>query len=218
MTEIDDMNLEWYAVPMMSRLVLEIGGLEFPAAPFNGWFASVEISSRDLTDDGRYGLLKDLGDAMKLDTTNNSSLWKDRVGLELNAAVLYSFQRVGASIVDQHTVSEQFLIHLRNEYRERGGCPADWVWISPSQSGSLTPVYHQEMLHYHLSPSFEKQDNLWQTYRFPEDGAAKQFRLRSIGIALRFSVCFYRAVLKRRPLVKIIFSTGKKPMETVRTS
>ena len=103
---------------------------------------------------------------MELDTANNSSLWKDRVALEMNAAVLHSFQKSGATIVDQHTVSEQFQTHLRNELRERGGCPADWVWLTPSQSGSLTPLYHQEMLHYHLSPSFERQDVLWETYRY----------------------------------------------------
>lgn len=47
--------------------------------------------------------------------------------------------------------------HMDNEYRCRGGCPADWVWIVPPMSGSITPVFHQEMLNYHLSPSFEYQ-------------------------------------------------------------
>ncbi len=57
----------------------------------------------------------------------------------------------------QHTVSESFQTHLEEEYRVRGGCPSDWVWLTPSQSGSLVPLYHQEMLHYHLSPSYERQ-------------------------------------------------------------
>jgi len=63
----------------------------------------------------------------------------------------------GISIVDQHTVSEQFQAHLEQEYLLRGGCPSDWLWMTPSQSGSLTPLFHQEMLHYHLTPSYEAQ-------------------------------------------------------------
>lgn len=137
--------------------MLEVGGLQFPAAPFAGWYTSVEIATRDLLEDNRYGLMKKIGRAMGLDTTTNSTLWRDRVALEMNAAVLHSFQSAGATIVDQHTISDQFQTHLRNEMRGRGGCPADWVWLTPSQSGSLTPLYHQEMLHYHLSPSYEKQ-------------------------------------------------------------
>lgn len=47
--------------------------------------------------------------------------------------------------------------HMENEYRVRGGCPGDWVWIVPPMSGSITPVFHQEMLNYRLTPSFEYQ-------------------------------------------------------------
>ena len=57
----------------------------------------------------------------------------------------------------QHSVSEQFQTHLEEEFKTRGGCPSDWLWLNPSQSGSLTSLFHQEMLHYHLSPSFESQ-------------------------------------------------------------
>ena len=94
---------------------------------------------------------------MGLDSTNNGSLWMDRVAIELNTAILHSYSKNGVSVVDQHSASEQFMIHFKNEMRERGGCPADWVWLTPSQSGSLTPVYHQEQLHYHLSPKYLRQ-------------------------------------------------------------
>jgi len=47
--------------------------------------------------------------------------------------------------------------HMEMEVRLRGGCPADWVWLVPPMSGSLTPVYHQEMLNYILSPFFYYQ-------------------------------------------------------------
>jgi len=39
---------------------------------------------------------------------------------------------------------------METETRLRGGCPADWVWIVPPISGSLTPVFHQEMINYSL--------------------------------------------------------------------
>ena len=94
---------------------------------------------------------------MGLDSSNNRTLWMDRVALELNTAILHSFSKHQISIVDQHSASDQFMIHFKNEMKERGGCPADWVWLTPSQSGSLTPVYHQEQLHYHLSPKYLRQ-------------------------------------------------------------
>lgn len=47
--------------------------------------------------------------------------------------------------------------HLENEQKARGGCPADWAWIVPPISGSLTPVFHQEMVNYVLSPAFRYQ-------------------------------------------------------------
>jgi len=97
---------------------------------------------------------------MGLDSTNNMTLWKDRVALELNVAILHSFAKQGVAIVDQHSCSEQFMIHMNKEFKTRGGCPSDWVWLNPSQSGSLCPIYHQEMLHYHLTPAYKRQVNL----------------------------------------------------------
>lgn len=46
---------------------------------------------------------------------------------------------------------------METETRLRGGCPAEWVWIVPPTSGSLTPVFHQEMVCYSLKPSYEYQ-------------------------------------------------------------
>ncbi|GFT01053.1 nitric oxide synthase, brain, partial [Nephila pilipes] len=86
-----------------------------------------------------------------------STLWKDRAAVEINYAVIYSFQQLNVTIVDHHTASESFMKHWENEMRLRGGCPADWVWIVPPLSGSLTPVFHQELLNYNLKPSYEYQ-------------------------------------------------------------
>lgn len=57
---------------------------------------------------------------------------------------------------------------METEMRLRGGCPAEWVWIVPPTSGSLLPVFHQEMVCYSLKPSFEYQvvTSLFIFYRF----------------------------------------------------
>jgi len=54
----EDFDLKWYALPAVANMVLEIGGLQFPAAPFNGWYMSSEIGSRNLSDVYRYNMLK----------------------------------------------------------------------------------------------------------------------------------------------------------------
>uniref|UniRef100_A0A4W3HWQ3 nitric-oxide synthase (NADPH) n=1 Tax=Callorhinchus milii TaxID=7868 RepID=A0A4W3HWQ3_CALMI len=148
-----DLNLKWYSLPAVSNMLLEIGGLEFTACPFSGWYMGTEIGVRDFCDTSRYRVLEDVARLMGLDTRKTSSLWKDQALVEINIAVLYSFQSDKVTIVDHHSVTESFMKHLENEHRLRGGCPADWVWIVPPMSGSITPVFHQEMLNYHLSPS-----------------------------------------------------------------
>lgn len=204
---INDMKLEWYALPFVTGLMLEVGGIEFPAAPFAGWYTSVEIGTRDLLEPNRFGLQEKIGQLLGLDTGSLASLWKDKVALEMNMAVLHSFAQVGATIVDQHTVSEQFQMHYKEELKTRGGCPSDWVWLTPSQSGSLTPLYHQEMLHYNLSPCLDRQPLPWETYRFPDEGEKKLFKFKSVAIAVRLAVVLYRKKKASRPLVKIFFAT-----------
>ena len=52
-----ELGLRWYAVPVISDMHLEAGGICYPAAPFNGWYMCTEIGSRDLGDAGRYNEL-----------------------------------------------------------------------------------------------------------------------------------------------------------------
>lgn len=72
-----------------------------------------------------------IGLKMGLNTRNQSSLWKDKVLVEVNVAVLYSYQKAKVTIFDHYTASESFMKHLENESKLRRGCPADWVWIVP---------------------------------------------------------------------------------------
>lgn len=51
----------------------------------------------------------------------------------------------------------------------RNGCPADWIWIVPPMSASVTPVFHQEMVLYNLKPSFDYQEPAWKTHVWKKD-------------------------------------------------
>ncbi|XP_026679955.1 nitric oxide synthase, salivary gland-like, partial [Diaphorina citri] len=51
-----ELGLRWYAVPAVSGMMFDCGGLQFTAAPFNGWYMSTEIGCRDLCDTKRYNI------------------------------------------------------------------------------------------------------------------------------------------------------------------
>ena len=124
---------------------------------------------------------------------------------EMNIAVLSSYVRENVSIVDHHTQSEQFMEHFKEEHKVRGGCPSDWVWIVPPEAGSLTEVFHQEMLNYHLSPAYEYQEDLSATYRFPEDG--KRMSTKAAIAAMFFIGSLFRRQLAKREKAVVFFAT-----------
>ncbi|RSS40861.1 nitric oxide synthase oxygenase [Streptomyces sp. WAC08241] len=138
-----ELGLRWYAVPAISDMPLEIGGVRYPAAPFNGWYMGVEIGARNLADTDRYDLLPVVADRLGLDRSSERTLWRDRALVELNVAVLHSFQEAGVTMADHHTESERFLRHIDREARHGRPTPADWSWIVPPVSGSATPVFHR---------------------------------------------------------------------------
>ncbi|CAG5130083.1 unnamed protein product, partial [Candidula unifasciata] len=53
-----DLGLKWYALPAVSGMLFDCGGLEFPACPFNGWYMGTEIGARDFCDPNRYNMLE----------------------------------------------------------------------------------------------------------------------------------------------------------------
>jgi len=137
-----ELELRWHAVPAISNMRLSIGGVGYPLAPFNGWYLGTEIGARNLADANRYDTVPTVARLMGLDMSSESTLWRDRALVELNRAVLWSFERAGVKISDHHTESARFMAHLRNEERAGRRVPADWSWIVPPMSGSLTPVFH----------------------------------------------------------------------------
>ncbi len=157
---------------------------------------------------------KSVGLRMGLDVRSNSSLWKDLAIVEVNIAVLYSFQKANVTIVDHHTASESFMKHLENEQRLRGGCPADWVWVVPPLSSSLTPVFHQEMLYYQLKPSYEYQEPAWRTHEWHDlPGTEKhstplrKLRFKEIARAVKFTSNLFGKALSKRIKATILYAT-----------
>ncbi len=137
------LGLRWHALPAVSDMNLEIGGMTYPFAPFNGWYLGAEIGARNLSDANRYNMLPLIAEMMCLDTRSERSLWRDQALVELNRAVLHSFRKAGVYMVDHHTVAKQFCDHVKREEAAGRACPTDWSWINPPISSGLTPTFHR---------------------------------------------------------------------------
>ena len=96
------LGLRWHAVPVISNRKLRIGGITYPAAPYNGVYICQAIGEDVFADDAAYGLARTVAERLGLDTTSDRTLWRDRAVVELNRAVLYSFDAAGVTI--KHSV------------------------------------------------------------------------------------------------------------------
>jgi nitric-oxide synthase len=153
-----ELGLRWHAVPAISNMRLTIGGVHYPLAPFNGWYLGTEVGARNLADADRYNMVPVVAGRMGLDTSRESTLWRDRALVELNRAVLWSFEQAGVKMSDHHTESARFIAHLESEERAGRPVPADWSWIVPPMSGGLTPVFHRYYQELDLRPAFYLDD------------------------------------------------------------
>ncbi|MFJ8063667.1 nitric oxide synthase oxygenase [Psychrobacillus sp. NPDC096426] len=149
-----DLGLKWYAVPMISSMKLEVGGISYVAAPFNGWYMGTEIGARNLADDNRYNMLPVIAEQMGLNTKSNASLWKDRALVELNAAVLFSYKEDGVSIVDHHTAAQQFKRFETNEHEAGRDVTGNWSWLIPPLSPATTHIFHKPYANEKKTPNY----------------------------------------------------------------
>ncbi|CRK82812.1 nitric oxide synthase oxygenase [Neobacillus massiliamazoniensis] len=154
-----DLQLKWYAVPIISSMSLEIGGITYTAAPFNGWYMGTEIGARNLADESRYNMLPQIGSLMGLDISTNISLWKDRALLELNAAVLHSYKEDGVSIVDHHTAAQQFKKFEEIEIDKGRQVTGNWAWLIPPLAPATTHIYHKPYKNEIKKPNYFYQPN-----------------------------------------------------------
>lgn len=139
----ETLGIKWPAVPAISDMVLDAGGLKYPANVFNGWYMSTEIACRNLADTHRYNFLPLIAERMGLDQRSERTLWKDRALIELNTAVMHSFDLAGVRMVDHHTASRQFVEFSEREQREGRETCGDWSWLVPPLSGSTSPIFHR---------------------------------------------------------------------------
>ncbi|KAL9019558.1 MAG: hypothetical protein Q9185_003178 [Variospora sp. 1 TL-2023] len=150
------LDLKWAAFPMLTRLGFDIGGVQYTAAPFAGWFMDAEIGVRDLADTFRYNALPDVARALGLlagagsETESLEDLPEyerlsmlSRAQTELTYAVYWSYQQAKVSMSDSLTASMKWC-RYDDEFKAKNGfrLPADPYWLAPPQ-GAIVPVWHR---------------------------------------------------------------------------
>ncbi|MBP1807496.1 nitric oxide synthase oxygenase [Rubellimicrobium aerolatum] len=148
------LGLRWYAVPCVSGMILTIGGIDYPCAPFNGFYMCTEIASRNLADRDRYDLLPEIARALGLDPAGRDPLWRDTALTELNRAVLHSYRAAGVTMLDHHAASDQFMEFHGREQAQGRQVAGDWRWIVPPQAGGACEVFHLRMRNFHPVPNY----------------------------------------------------------------
>ena len=150
---LEALELKWYAVPCVSGMILTIGGIDYPCAPFNGFYMCTEIASRDFVDKKRFDLLAEAAMALGI-LPEGSPLWRDRTLTELNRAVLHSFRAAGVTMIDHHTASNQFMEFHSREQSQGRRVAGDWRWIVPPQAAAACEVFHLRMRNFHPVPNY----------------------------------------------------------------
>jgi nitric-oxide synthase, bacterial len=149
-----ELGLRWHAVPAISHMRLQIGGIDYSAAPFNGFYLGDEIGSRNLSDGDRYDQVAAVARGMGLTLGSDRTLWRDRAVVELNRAVLHSFDTAGVTIADHHSEARHFMRFAAKE-EEVGRCPyADWAWINSHPVPPQTPTFHRLWTNVEVQPNF----------------------------------------------------------------
>ncbi|MDO4263806.1 MAG: nitric oxide synthase oxygenase [Deinococcus sp.] len=141
--EAGDLGLRWHALPVIANMELRFAGLTYACAPFNGWYLATEIGARNLADQRRYDRLPDLARRLGLDTSRERTLWRDRALVELNRAVLHSFDRAGVRIDDHHSLTQQFVAFEKREQAAGRRVNGQWDWLIPPLSPATTPVWER---------------------------------------------------------------------------
>lgn len=149
-----ELDLRWYAVPMIANMKLDGGGIEYPAAPFNGWYMGTEIGARNFADVDRYNQLPKVAAVFDLDTSTQATLWQDRALVELNVAVLHSFKEQGVSIVDHHNAAQQFKLFEQAEQKAERPVTGNWAWLVPPMAAATTHIYHKPYKNHYFSPNY----------------------------------------------------------------
>ncbi|KAL8628374.1 hypothetical protein Q9189_005918 [Teloschistes chrysophthalmus] len=153
----EKLDLRWVAAPALARLGFDIGGVQYTAAPFIGWFMDAEIGVRDLADTFRYNTLPDVAKALGLldehfkdgvESLDDLPEYERQCILtqaqtELTYAVYWSYQQAKVSMSDTLTASMKWC-RYDDDFKAKNGyrLPADPYWLAPPQ-GSIITVWHR---------------------------------------------------------------------------
>ena len=149
--ELTALGYSWTTVPAISNFKMNLGGVLYQNMPFNGWFMTTEIV-RNLME--RYDAGPAICNAMGIDMVSDPT-WRMQASIELEKSVLHSFQKEGYTIVDPHSVGQQFCTHVQREREQFGReCPAQWSWIG-GLTGPTNPTWHLEMRDFLVKPQYE---------------------------------------------------------------
>ena len=152
--EFKALDMKWVIAPALSRLGFDIGGVQYTASPFMGWFMDGEIGVRNLGDTFRYNMLPKVANALRLHGRDEDVDLDDlpeferlaalsRAQAELNYAVTWSYMQSKISIVDALTASAKWTQFDDEHRREKGyRLPADPYWLM-APHGSIIPVWHR---------------------------------------------------------------------------
>ena len=157
-----ELDLRWYALPAVSNMAFDCGGIQYTAAPFNGFYMGTEVGARNFADTDRYNQLPLIAEKLGLDTRSERSLWRDRAVVELNVAVLHSYEQAGVRMADHHTLTRSFMEFNASEHQCGRSVQVDPRYVVPPISASLTPTFHAtfdgEQI---LKPNFFLQPDPW---------------------------------------------------------
>jgi len=159
-----ELGLRWYSLPAVSEMALDCGGVRYTMAPFNGWYMGTEIGARNFSDEHRYNMLPAIAERLRLDTRRDRTLWKDRALVELNVAVLHSYEQAGVKMVDHHTASNEFMEFVQQEAAAGRRIDARWSWLVPPMSGSLSKVFQVGWQEVGVKPNYFYQPQAFKKW------------------------------------------------------
>ncbi|PIA90769.1 Nitric oxide synthase-like protein [Cercospora beticola] len=148
----EKLGLRWVAAPALSQLGFDIGGVQYTATPFMGWFMDAEIGVRDLADSFRFNVLPKL--VVALGWAEDESSFErapeherlaklSKAQAELTYAVCHSYREAGVMMSDSLTASSMYCNFDDEHLREKGyRLPANPYWLAPPQ-GSIVPIWHR---------------------------------------------------------------------------
>ncbi|KAM3415165.1 hypothetical protein BST61_g10287 [Cercospora zeina] len=148
----EKLGLRWVPAPALSQLGFDIGGVQYTATPFIGWFMDAEIGVRNLADQFRYNVLPKLvvalgwaedEDAFDQAPEHERLAKLSKAQAELTYAVFHSYREAGVMMSDSLTASSMYCNFDDEHLREKGyRLPANAYWLAPPQ-GSIVPIWHR---------------------------------------------------------------------------